>query len=82
MPLHIFLCDEVLLYFIMPVKVVKIQIWFEFKLIYNLQKGLKIYKGFSIFLRRTELNPALDPADLLPRVDRSAQLASASGPVS
>jgi hypothetical protein len=52
MPLHIFLGDEVLLYFIMRVEVVKIQIWFEFKLVCNLQKGLKIDKGFSIFLRR------------------------------
>jgi hypothetical protein len=28
--------DEVLLYFIVWVEVVEIQIWFEFKLIYNL----------------------------------------------
>jgi hypothetical protein len=52
MPLHIFLGDEVLLYFIVRVEVVKIQIQFEFKLVYNLQKCLKIYKGFFIFLRR------------------------------
>jgi hypothetical protein len=50
MPLHIFLGDEVLLYFIVRVEVVEIQIWFEFKLVCNLQKGLKIYKGFSNFL--------------------------------
>jgi hypothetical protein len=31
MPLHIFLGDEVLLYFIVWVEVVKIQIWFEFE---------------------------------------------------
>jgi hypothetical protein len=49
MPLHIFLGDEVLLYFIVRVEVVKIQIWFEFKLVCNLQKGLKIYKGFFYF---------------------------------
>jgi hypothetical protein len=52
MLLHIFLGDEVLLYFIMIVEVIEIQIWFEFKLVCNLEKGLKIYKGFSIFLRR------------------------------
>jgi hypothetical protein len=52
MPLHIFLGDEVFLYFIVRVEVTEIQIWFEFKLVCNLQKGLKIYKGFSIFLRR------------------------------
>jgi hypothetical protein len=38
MPLHIFLDDEVLLYFIVRVEVVEIQIWFEFKLVCNLQK--------------------------------------------
>jgi hypothetical protein len=36
MSLHILLCDEVLPYFIVRVEVVKIQIWFEFKLVYNL----------------------------------------------
>jgi hypothetical protein len=82
MPLHIFLCDEMLLYFIVRVEVTKIQIWFEFKLVYNLQKGLKIYKGFSIFLRRIGPNPGLGPAGLLPCVDRSAQLASTGGPAS
>jgi hypothetical protein len=49
MSLHIFLGDEVLLYFIVSVEVVEIQIWFEFKLVCNLQKGLKIYKGFFYF---------------------------------
>jgi hypothetical protein len=44
MTLHIFLGDEVLLYFIVRIEVIKIQIWFEFKLVCNLQKGLKIYK--------------------------------------
>jgi hypothetical protein len=38
MPLHI-----------SSVEVAEIQIWFEYKLVCNLQKGLKIYKGFSIF---------------------------------
>jgi hypothetical protein len=46
MPLHIFLGDVVLLYFIMWVKVIEIQIWFEFKLVCNLQKGLKIKGNF------------------------------------
>jgi hypothetical protein len=50
MLLHIFLGDEELLYFMVRVEVTKIQIWFEYKLVCNLQKGLKIYKGFSIFL--------------------------------
>jgi hypothetical protein len=67
MSLHIFLGDEVLLYFIVRVEVVEIQIWVEFKLVCNLQKGLKIYKGFSIFLRRIGLNPGLGPAGLLSR---------------
>jgi hypothetical protein len=44
MPLHIFLGDEVLLYFIVQIEVVEIQIWFEFKLVCNLQKDFKIYK--------------------------------------
>jgi hypothetical protein len=52
MSVHIFLGDEELLYFIVRVEVAEIQIWFEYKLVCNLQKGLKIYKGFSIFLRR------------------------------
>jgi hypothetical protein len=54
MSLHIFLGDEMLLYFIVRVELIEIQIWFEFKLICNLQKclkklqkGLKNYKGFS-----------------------------------
>jgi hypothetical protein len=56
----------VLLYFIVRVEVVKIQIWFEFKLVYNLQKGLKIYKGFSILLRRIGLNSQSRPGLLPP----------------
>jgi hypothetical protein len=72
MPLHIFLCDEVLLYFIVRVEVIKIQIWFEFKLVCNLHKGLKNYKWFSIFRRRIGMNPNLGPADLLPCMDRLA----------
>jgi hypothetical protein len=36
MPLHIFLGDEVLLYFIVRVEVIEIQICFEFKLVCNL----------------------------------------------
>jgi hypothetical protein len=85
MPLHIFFGDEVLLYFTVQVEVIEIQIWFEFKLIFNLQKGLKNYKGFSNFLGNMGRIPAgpawpsfppiargphSGPADLLPRVDR------------
>jgi hypothetical protein len=36
MPLHNLLYDGVLLYFIVRVEVVKIQIYFEFKLVWNL----------------------------------------------
>jgi hypothetical protein len=71
MPPHIFLGDEVLCYFIVRVEVIEIQIWFEFKLVCNLQKGLKIYKGFSVFLRRIGLNsqswPSLPPPTRGPR---------------
>jgi hypothetical protein len=49
MLLHIFLCDEVLLYFIEQVEAVEVQIWFEFKLVCNLQKDLKTIKEFLIF---------------------------------
>jgi hypothetical protein len=73
MPLHIFLGDEVLLYFIVTLEIVEIQIWFEFKLVCNLQKGLKIYKGFSIFPSLMGRNP---------RMARLAQQASAGGPAS
>jgi hypothetical protein len=58
MPLHIFLGDEELLYFIVRVEVIEIQIWIEFKLVCNLQKGLKFYEGFSIFPRPLGRNPA------------------------
>jgi hypothetical protein len=77
MPLHIFLGDEELMYFIVRVEVIEIQIWFEFKF---LQKGLKIYKGFSIFLRRIEPNPRLGPAGLLSHVVRKRPSARPSGP--
>jgi hypothetical protein len=85
MPLPIFLDDKVLLYFIVRVEVVKIQIWFKFELICNLQKGLKNYKGFSNFLGNMGWIPAgpawpsfppimcgppSGPAGLLPREDR------------
>jgi hypothetical protein len=36
MPLHIFLGDELLLYFIVRGEVIEIQNWFEFKLVCNL----------------------------------------------
>jgi hypothetical protein len=50
MPLHIFSwCDEVLLYFIVRVEVIEIQIWFEFKLICNLQYSFeKKKKNFLV----------------------------------
>jgi hypothetical protein len=59
---YIFLSDEELLYFIVRVEVAEIQIWFEFKLVYSLQKGLKIYKGFSIFLRCIRPNSRSQPS--------------------
>jgi hypothetical protein len=61
MSLHIFLGDEVLLYFIVRVEVIEIQIWLRFKLVCNLQKGLKIYKGFYILLRHIGPNPRSRP---------------------
>jgi hypothetical protein len=76
MPLHIFLGDEELLYFIVRVEVIEIQIWFEFKLVCNLQKGLKIYNGFSIFLRRIGPIPGLGPTGLLSRASQMAQCAT------
>jgi hypothetical protein len=82
MPLHIFLGDKVLLYFIVWVEVVKIQIWFEFKLVCNLQKGLKIKREFSNFLDQFGANPSLDPASILLHVAHTAQLASAGSPAS
>jgi hypothetical protein len=60
---HIFLGDKELLYFIVRVEVIKIQIWFEFNLVCNLQKGLKFYKGFLFSLaywaetQPAQLNP-------------------------
>jgi hypothetical protein len=58
MSLHIFLGDEVLLYFNVQLEVMEIQIWIEFKLICNLQKGLKKYKRFSDFLGNMGQIPA------------------------
>jgi hypothetical protein len=82
MPLHIFLGDEVLLYFIVQIEVVEIQIWFEFKLVCNLQKDLKIYKWFSIFVRRIGPNPDLGLAGLLSRTVHEWPSAWPSGPAS
>jgi hypothetical protein len=82
MPLHIFLGDEVFLYFIMWVEVVEIQIWFGFKLLCSLQKGFKNYRGFSNFLGHIGSNPGPGPAGLLPRVDHLAQLPTTGGPPS
>jgi hypothetical protein len=82
MPLHIFLGDEELLYFIVRVEVIKIQIWFEFKLVCNSQMVLKIYKGFSIFLRRIGTNsrsrPSRPPLTHGPRVAQRAADGSTS----
>jgi hypothetical protein len=80
MPLHIFLGDEELLYFVVRVEVIKIQIWFEFKLVCNLLKGLKIYKGFSIFLRRIGPNLGLGPAGLLSRTVHERPSTRLGGP--
>jgi hypothetical protein len=73
MLLHIFFGDEVLLYFIVRVEVIKIQIWFEFKLICNLQKGFKNKREISNFLDQFGQNPSLGPAGLLPCTARPAQ---------
>jgi hypothetical protein len=78
--LHIFLGDEEPLNFIVRVEVIKIQIWFEFKLVCNLQKGLKIYKGISNFLRRIGPNTGLGPAGLLSRAVREQPSMRLSSP--
>jgi hypothetical protein len=57
MPLHILLCDEVLMYFIVWVEVIEIQIWSEFKLVWNLWKVFEKEKGFSIFPSLMGRNP-------------------------
>jgi hypothetical protein len=81
MLLHIFLGDEELLYFIVRVEVAKIQIWFEYKLVYNLQKGLKIYKGFSIFPSLMGRNsPAAQPTSSRAWPDRPSKPASVAQP--
>jgi hypothetical protein len=77
MPLHIFLGDEELLYFIVRVEVIEIQFWLEFKLFCNLQNCLKIYKRFSIFLRRIGPNSRSQPSrPPLTRGPRMAQRAA------
>jgi hypothetical protein len=76
MPLHIFLGDEHLLYFMVRVQGAKIQIWFEYKLVSNLQKGLKIYKGFSIF----PILMAAQPATYRVRPNRPSMLALVAQP--
>jgi hypothetical protein len=82
MPLHIFLGDEELLYFIVRVEVDEIQIWFEFKLVCNLQKGLKIYKGFSIFSKVywAEFPVLAQPASSRARPDWPSKPAPAAQP--
>jgi hypothetical protein len=42
---------EVLLYFIERVEVIGIQLWFEFKLVWNLEKTWKIKSLFHFFYR-------------------------------
>jgi hypothetical protein len=56
------LCCEVLLYFIEWVEVIEIQIWFEFKLVWNLEKIWKIKKPFSFFLSAVGRNQLIGPA--------------------
>jgi hypothetical protein len=60
----------------MRVEDVQIQISFEFKLVCNLQNGLKIKRGFSNFLEHFGPNPSLDPVGLLPRAAHMALPAS------
>jgi hypothetical protein len=79
MPLHIFLGDEELLYFISRVEVVEIQIRFEFKLVYNLQKGLKIIKDFLFSKGVLGRIPGLGPAGLLSRAVRERASTQPSG---
>jgi hypothetical protein len=83
MSLHIFLGDEELLYFVVRVEVTENQICFEFKLVCNLQKGLKIYKGFSIFPKPywTEFLVSAQPASSHARPDRPSK-AAPRGPAS
>jgi hypothetical protein len=50
-----------LLYFIVRVEVIEIQIWFQFKLVWNLENIFEKDKVFSIFpslLGRNRLGPA------------------------
>jgi hypothetical protein len=79
MPLHIFLGDAELLYFILRVEFVEIQIWFEFKLVYNLQKGLKIIKDFLFSKGVLGRIPGLGPAGLLSRAVRERASTQPSG---
>jgi hypothetical protein len=75
---YLSLCDEVLLYFIVRVEVVAIQIWFEFKLVWNLQNRFEKDKWFPIFpslLGRNWLGPA---GLLLPHEAYAAQPAGAT----
>jgi hypothetical protein len=50
---------EVLLYFIVRVEVIKIQIWIEFKLVWNLEKIWKFKRPFPVFIwPSAEFDPA------------------------
>jgi hypothetical protein len=53
---------EVLLYFIERVEVVKIQIWFKIKLVWNLEKIWKNKQPFSFFLSAVGQNLLNGPA--------------------
>jgi hypothetical protein len=44
------MCGEVLLYFIVRVEGVEIQIWIEFKLVWNLEKIWNIKRLFLVFI--------------------------------
>jgi hypothetical protein len=64
---------------LLRVEVTEIQIWFEYKLVCNLQKGLEIYKRFSIFPSLMGQNPlAAQPASSHVRPDRPSKPAPAA----
>jgi hypothetical protein len=62
----------VLLYFIVRVEVIETQIWFEFKLICNLQNSFEKEKGFLILIQLLGRNlSSAQPASLRARARRS-----------
>jgi hypothetical protein len=76
---------EVLLYFIERVEVIEIQIWFEFKLVQNLEMIWKIKKPFSYFPAAVGWNFLSSPTDCLlltcAQPTNAAQLAWSRGPM-